>query len=407
MERGAVQYFFFSYARNDSVDPYLRQFYDDLCNELSVRAGIRKESTGFFDIDQPTGTNWPATTGEAVGTCKVFVPVYSPWYFNSKPCGSEWHGFDRRLEQHRARTGETLASVLPVWWLPPEYEPPPTKYLHDTRDQFGVTYRESGLRSLITQAKHKDEYRAFLEKFAVQVRDAGRTPPRELHGVDLRTEPDAFARRVPTTAAAAVSGPKRVNFVVAVGSCEQMSTVRATLDAYGEGWDDWCPYVPDCVEPVVLKAQDVAVEQRMISGPVPAGRDLIDVLDLAQQRREIVVLIVDPWAVGLDDYRELLALLDTRRYNNVTIMFPGDEGEPRTLSNGVDAGDVLRLCIGNWLDDQSRAVRQDLGTVAKFEDELKRALIDTRARIVNRADVARRVRQSGATTRPVLIGPEG
>lgn len=403
-----MQYFFFSYARRDSADdPYLRTFYDDLCRELSIRAAVEKETTGFFDIDQPTGTTWPTTTGEAVGTCKVFVPVYSPWYFNSKACGSEWHGFDRRLKQHQLHTGETLASVLPVWWVPPNYKPPATQNLHDTRDQFGATYREFGLRTLISQKRHEDEYRAFLEKFAIQVRDAGQQPPRELRGIDLRTEPNAFAERVPTAAAAAASGPRKVNFVVAAGSSEQMRDVRDVVDTYGETWDDWRPYVPYCADPVVLKAQNVAVEQRLISSPAPLARGLIDVLDEAQRRCEVVVLVVDPWAVGIDDYRDLLTLLNDKRYHNVTIMLPGNESELRTLPSGADAGDVLHTCIGNWLDDQSRAVRQDLGTVAKFEDELKRALIETRARIVNRATVVRRVQQAGAASRPVLVGPEG
>ncbi|MFI6094185.1 TIR-like protein FxsC [Lentzea sp. NPDC051213] len=409
MERGAVPYFFFSYARNDSkVDSHLRDFYDDLCKELFARGSIKLEETGFFDINQQTGTNWPTVAGEAVGNAKVFVPVYSSWYFGSETCGREWNGFARRLEQHRIQTGETLASILPVWWVPPTYRPDATKDMHDTRDQFGSTYRENGLRSLMTRGM-EPEYRAFVEKFALQVLEAGRMPPRPLSGINLRTEPNAFARQAPTTTAPAAqfSGPKKVNFVVAAGTSAEMRAVRESLEAYGETWDDWKPYLPRCSDPVVLQAQTVAVERRLISEPAAVDHDLIPMLDKASKRSELVVLIIDPWVVGIEHYRARLEELENKRYKNVAILLPGDENEPRLLPDGVDAGDVLRMCIGDWLDDQPRRARQDLGTAEKFEEALKHTLIDIGARIVNHGQVARRVQQGGASSRPVLVGPEG
>lgn len=403
-----MQYFFFSYTRKDSVDEYLRMFYDDLCRELSIRGGVDLEKTGFFDIDQPTGSDWPSNTGDAVGTCKVFVPVYSPSYFLSSVCGREWHGFDRRVEEHLARTGTRLASILPVWWVPPNDNAPATQNLHDTRDQFGPAYKELGLRSLLTQRnRYGDEYRAFVEKFALQVFEAGKVAPNALTGINLRTEPNAFEKRVPTAAAKRISGPKWVNFVVAAGSSAEMQDVREVLDTYGDTWDEWTPYLPACSDPVVLKAQNVAVDQRLVSGPAPVGEDLIDVLDTAEKNRELVVLIVDPWAVGIDRYRELLGKLDSKRYKNVAILLPGAEGEPRLMSNGVNAADLLHMCIGNWLDDPSHSARQDLDTVEKFEEILKQTLVDIRARILKHSEVARRVQQGAAMSRPVLVGPEG
>lgn len=407
MERGAVQYFFFSYTRKDSVDRYLRMFYDDLCTELSIRGGVRLENTGFFDITQQTGTDWPTNTGEAVGTSKVFVPVYSPSYFNSKICGSEWHGFDRRLERHLAQTGKRSASILPVWWVPPDHKPPATQNLHDTRDQFGTTYRDLGLRSLMTQRRHRDDYRAFVEGFALQVFEAGKTPPSPLYGIDLRAEPSAFEERVPTAEAKQVSGPKRVNFVVAAGSSSEMRDVRAALDTYGDAWDEWAPYLPKCTDPVVLKAQNVAVDQRLLSGPAPVEDDLITVLDEAEKHRELVVLIIDPWVVGIDRYRELLGQLDSKRYKNVAILMPGTKGEPRVMPNGVDTADLLHMCIGNWLGDPPQNAHQDLDTIEKFEEVLKHTLVEIRARIVKHYEVARRVEQGVAMSRPVLVGPEG
>ena len=408
MERGVVHHFFFSYARRDSADdPYLRRFYEDLRKEVSSRGGVEKESAGFFDIHQPTGTDWPTTSGTAVGSCKVFVPVYSPWYFNSDACGSEWHGFGRRLTQHHARTGEHLASVLPVWWLPPNTRPPATQNLHDTRDQFGATYREFGLHTLIRQKRCQDEYLTFLNGFALQILKAAEKPPCPIAGINLRTEPNAFAQSVQVEEKSQAGGSKVINFVVAAGTSAEMQNVRQVLDTYGRTWRDWAPYVPRYCDPLVLKAQDVAVEQRMISGPVLAGDDLIQVLDRAKKNQELVVLLVDPWIVGIERYRDLLEQLGSRRYMNVAILLPGDNAELRALPNGTDVGDVLRMCIGDWLDEP-RSARQDLDTVEKFEDVLRSAIIDIRKRIVNHGEVARRVNVKGSgSSRPVLVGPEG
>lgn len=410
VKRGPVPYFFFSYARKDAVDPYLRTFYEDLCRELSVRAGVDLEEAGFFDVDQATGAMWPETTGRALSMCRVFVPVYSPSYFGSDGTrGQEWNAFYRRLHDHWQQTGQTLACIVPVWWLPPQAQPPAARFLHDTRDQFGPEYREYGLRYLMQLRENEDRYRDFLVQFAIKVGDTGRTPPRPLTDLDLLKEPNAFTQRsrpeaVTTTG---VSGPKRVTFVVAAGTRAQMETVRAVLSVYGDTWDEWRPYHPECVDPIVLRAQGVAVAQRMISGPVLADDNLLRLLDGAQDRREVVILIVDPWVLGLDRYREMLQSLDSRRYGNVAILVPGRADEPLVLSNGLDARDMLRICLGNWIDGDQQGVRRDIDSVEKFEAVLRQVLIEIRTRIVNRAVVARRVEQGIRTSRPVLIGPEG
>lgn len=401
-------YFFLSYSRRDGKDQLVRRFFDDLSREVEARAGVPFEEAGFLDVDQSTGTEWPATTAEAVGTCRVFVPLYSPSYFASEICGQEWHLFQRRLDAHQRATGESLARILPVWFVPPLRQPPVTERLHDTRDRFDADYRRYGLRYYLNLRDNESRYQDFLARFTEELVAAGDPAPPQFTGVNLLAEPNAFmvdATSLPAPVVAK-SGPKRVTFVVATGTSAEMAAVREVLEAYGDSWDDWRPYQPDCPDPILLRAQGVAHTQSMISGPRPADEGLMNLLDTAKTNHEAVVLVLDPWVLGLDTYFRLLQRLDERRYGNVAILVPGAQTDVPVLTTGLSVRELLQACLGNWMEGEPRDFRQHLHTMEEFEDVLAQVLVEIRARIVNRAVANRRV-AGGRSTRPILTGPEG
>lgn len=409
--------FFLSYARADvyvrgSQDPYLDAFFDRLSNEVSVRGGRALGLSGFLDREQPAGAYWPRTTGQALGTCSVFVPAYSPNYFASYACGQEWHAFAGRLHAHRQATGTWLESILPIWWIPPAQElPEAARHLQHTRDQFGPEYREHGLRTLMMNSRYESQYHDVLEGFARQVVAAAQRPappPREL---DLLTEPSAFAaaagRTAPRTLAGTrASGPKTVRFVVAAAGRAQMRAVRTILDAYGEDYTDWRPFHASCTDPIAMRAQGVASDQKLLSGLLPADDSLFALLEEARRRMELVVVLVDPWSVELPAYERLFARLDAIRSGNSAILVPGDSpGAPEIVPEGTKL--KLYAFLGNWKDGGERAYREDLTSVEEFEMVLGEILVDIRARIVNRATILKRVTEAGPLSRPVLTGPGG
>ncbi|MFC6080403.1 TIR-like protein FxsC [Sphaerisporangium aureirubrum] len=400
-----MAYFFFSYARADALDDYLRRFYEDLRRELATRAGIAIEDAGYLDIHEAAGTTWTTGLGKALAEAKVFVPAYSPAYFSSRACGQEWHTFAARVDRHRRTTGQAVTGIVPVWWVPPLSLPPRVRVVQDTRDQFGEGYREYGLRYLMQLRENASRYQDFLVRFTTMLMTAGAGPPAPGSVVDLETQPDAFVRDdedAPAGGAGQVSGPKRVTFVVAAGSRTQMRVLRTTLDVYGDEWDEWRPYYPVCPDPIALRAQSVATAQRMFSSLQPAGERLFELLTRALTSKELVVLIVDPWAAGLEEYRRLLDRLNGLRNNNLAVVVPWDGAEaPDTTTL-----DALYLALANWAEAGRPGFSGDIRSMEDFEKILVQVLVEIRARIVRWDTVARRVAGT-PMARPILTGPGG
>ncbi|MFI9006000.1 TIR-like protein FxsC [Actinosynnema sp. NPDC053489] len=404
---GLVPYFFFSYSRVDALDRFVHRFYRDLERELSVRGGLVDGDVGYLDVDQAPGVEWSKNAGAALSTCDVFVPLFSPTYFTRPYCGREWHAITARLAAHRAATGTSPAVIVPVWWLPLPGDPPADiGRFQDTRDLFGPEYRRDGLRYLMQLKGNRDAYLDFVVGFTRLVLHAGRTPAAAVEPVDLATLPDAFAAGSASSAPPASPPPaggsrRRVTFVVVAAGHDRMRAVRtAGLDVYGDDWDDWRPYHPECPDPIALRAQGVAMSQRLLSWFQPADENLFELLDAAQRRRELAVLIVDPWAVGLPGYNALLEQLNTRRYGTTSIIVPWEDPEPDSAVR-----DVLHVVLENWTDGGDSVFRDDIGSMREFEERLAQVLVDIRASVLRKAEVARRVREAGPTSRPLLTGP--
>lgn len=402
-----MPYFFFSYSRADAVDSYLYRFFDELNREMALRSGIPEADAGFLDRDQQPGVEWATNTSAAVNTCNVFVPVYSPNYFTSSYCGQEWHAFNARVSAHRDTTGETLACVVPVWWVPLDREPPPSAArLQDTRDLFGDDHRDYGARFLLRLKENNEHYSRYLVQFTNLVLAAGENPPAAGQVVDLASMPNAFdaerqapaPRHGPRTA---ISTKKKVTFVVVATGHDRMCTIRqASLDVYGEDGDEWRPYHPGCSDPVALRAQGVAVAQELLSNTQHAGQDLFELLAAAEDRRELVILIIDPWVSALPDYGQLLTRLNGKRYGTTAIIVPSDENVP-----GGAIRDKLRVLLENWTDNDDHTFRDGIPSMSEFENNLAQMLVAIRGRILKKATVARRVLATGPMSPPLLTGP--
>jgi hypothetical protein len=121
---GDVPYFFLSYARtprtdqNPSVDPnlWVHKLYADLSAE--VLELVNSPIAGFMDREIRVGMPWSRQLMTALATCKVFVPLYSPRYFDSENCGKEWYVFSRRVLDQKARKPETEMAIVPALWVP-------------------------------------------------------------------------------------------------------------------------------------------------------------------------------------------------------------------------------------------------------------------------------------------------
>lgn len=408
---GTVPYFFLSYSRKDAPDGFLYKFYNDLCRELLIRGGPTvgpAHSVGFLDTNQKPGTDWAINTGEALGNCTVFVPVYSPNYFTSSYCGKEWHGFTRRLAIHQRTHDIALASIVPCQWVRLlEESPQAAQFVQDTRDNFGPEYKEYGLRFLMQLKENESKYKDFLVKFTYMLVGAGtRQSADSLSDINLLTEEDAFAVeaapiRTAQNQSARARDAARVTFVVAAASRGEMEGIRTTVDVYGDDWTDWRPYHPSCPDPIALRAQSVASSQHMLVGFDPIDEGIFQLLEKAQRRNEVVVIIVDPWAVGLDEYKRIFKKLDSLRYRTAAVVVPWESAD--VIEGKVR--DALYLCLANWVESGKSAFRQDISSMEEFEKILGQMMVEIQNRILRWAEVHRRVQEEGPRARPILANP--
>jgi hypothetical protein len=151
----ARPYFFFSYAHSgDDRDVF--EFFDLLCQHLRQFTTIpADESPGYLYNRQQLGTPWHAGLRRALAHCRVFVPLYSPRYFQSRWCGQEWDAFDRRQDVLRQQGEYAFSAIVPVLWVGSHglRLPSCARRLQYDNSWLGSRYRELGVYGL----KHEDQ----------------------------------------------------------------------------------------------------------------------------------------------------------------------------------------------------------------------------------------------------------
>lgn len=403
--------FFFSYARADSVvDPLLKRFYEELSAEVATRgAAATGEPAGFLDGGIPTGADSVLRIARAVGSCKVFVPIYSPNYFDREFTGQEWQAFDQRLAVHEQATGRRPDAVVPVWWLPPRRDLPMVAGpLQHPFDQVTPEFRTRGLRYLLQRKASRDDYYKVLVDLTERILRAADDPPGPATFTDVSRLPNAFARPADEApqrrdaAGAPVAGPRHVTFLVAAGGRGDMQLLRSDLEVYGDDWADWRPYHPVCSDRIAVRAQQEASSQDMTSAADIVTGAIFETLERAKERNELVVVLLDPWALHLPQYEALLARLDGVRSQHAAVLVPWEPGHVPPTGHGTALQDKLIAVLGGWADAGEYAYRGELTSIEVFADSLQQVLMAVRARVVSRAEVARRAAEAGPSLRPSL-----
>jgi len=170
-------YFFLSYAHSVPVampnqsdsDYWVRRFFEDLGGAVGTRVGRHDPATvGFFDGLLEPGADFRRDLCEALGYAHVFVPLYSPGYFNNAWAVGELASFRSRL----GRLGAARAArhVVPVVWIPlPPWETRPE--IDEALALVGKSqdYAENGLRALCKLGAYRDAYEELVSALADRI----------------------------------------------------------------------------------------------------------------------------------------------------------------------------------------------------------------------------------------------
>ncbi|MBV9172633.1 MAG: toll/interleukin-1 receptor domain-containing protein, partial [Chloroflexi bacterium] len=253
--------FFFSYARADTDDT-LQRFFSDLAGEVAKRAGlgmVAPEDVGFLDTHSlKTGVEWEREIADALQTCNVFVPLYSPNYFNSRFCENEWQRFYDRQNLYMAGHPQEPrpGTLIPVPWIPTKWKPQPypprVMTIVYAQPNAPPAYVESGLRQMSRlPSTYGDAYTALVADLAGQIVQAANDfsmpplPARPTFDDGLNT----FSFHSPPGAPVRITepplGPRKAMFVIVAARPQDLAGMRKQLDAYGDvGERDWRPFKP-------------------------------------------------------------------------------------------------------------------------------------------------------------------
>ena len=414
--------YFFSYARSD-CDADLTRFSGELLARVGALRGIALADVGFGDTGSvEPGDEWPSKVSRALQDAKLFLYVRSPYYFTRPFCGLEWRAFEMRIDADRTHRESGLRLMVPVNWIPTDGAanviPAYANDLQYTHESFGPEYLRRGLSALM-KSNDQGPYRLFIEAFAQHLVKLVKAPyalPPVDPAPDVRSLTSAF-----DTASKAASAdktlpaplrpatgriPRRAFFAVAAGLHADASAADATASAWGsfvDAYDDadpdfWKPYfAPHTYELGVVLSKWLSEE-----GYLPHAihvPELVGELRAVQRSRDLFLLFVDPWSVGLPAYKTWLEQYDALANLNsgvVVVVGPCRLPAPQIL-DGLD----------EVLANRRGGVDRDAFVMAAAPEELeavvRRILATLRAR-VSRSRAGGPDKLAGSAP-PTLSGP--
>jgi FxsC-like protein len=413
--------FMLSYDREDGDGGYVGEFFDALSDELARRrAGWKKAASGYLDVKQRTGSKWPDRLGEALRTARIFIPLFSERYFESVYCGREWTAFADRVRNYESLENRVTELIIPVLWEErPKQRPAVAQNLQYKEDKFPARYAERGLRRIVKlRTRFEVEYDEILSVLAdriLECYDAYPMPPGN-RLIDINVVADAFheplttpglARQQPASAPRA--GPRRVHFVMAAATAAEIGGERADPgERYGAEADEWMPFWPDCSDPLILDAFDVAAEMvpRLLPRQVSALRaDLVRLISEAEQVNAIVVLLVDAWTLRLPDYSAALRPYDDYFSLHTAVVVLISAADPETRSQLPALQAAARALFAKNYRGRRELYRDSVTSLADFRRELGEVLVRAQAQVFDTADVARPVGLDEVIPRPMITGP--
>lgn len=402
----STPWFFFSYARTDAGTEHLKTFYSDLVYEVRRKAGLHNDTPeshiGFMDTGISLGADWAQRLGNALHTCRTFICLYSPSYFKSPDCGKEFQVFNSRLDEYIRASGSKIERpnlIFPVLWDTPRIItkslPPAVSGIEYINDSLGELYASKGLYILskVRSQENVNAYNQFVLSFAeliVQEADPNRLPPSspprpfEQEKNAFQTVADEGAQGITATTR---GGPNAAHFVYVAGSNSELGSVRRKVDCYGEDEKEWRPFHPGLEKPVWLISQSVATTEGLEYSRLCIDEDFIGRLREAEEKNVIVVIVVDPWSIQVESYKNKMTEFDRRDFLNCGILIPWNEQDEETcqsmhaLQRGVQATFERKFFLNPTY------FRGSIRSPEELQKQICDTINEVRARLIKRAEI--------------------
>lgn len=412
-------YFFISYARGDRNDTedYIQTFFNDLSREVSSRVSDPVTTVGFIDATNiEDGDTWPEALQTGLQASRVMVSLYSSKYFNSLYCGREWEIFRLRQQAYLSaagRGGKNPPVILPVLWaaahsLPKELPEAVTniQYKHVS---FGEEYAKEGLRYLMKLISNKDAYQEFLTRLADRIEEVATSyplPPLR-NFPELKKTDSAFVIRNQRVAA---SGPNTAELVFIAAGRDELTPIkdrRTNLDFYGNSGSDWRPYHPEVQEDIWLLAQKIAIQANFRTDRMTIDDGLIEKIAEAQRGNQVVVIIIDTWALLLDFYAKRMREYDERRFLNSVVLILWNLNDQETYKQCDVLDETIVEVFTNITATNMRDFYGAIRSQSELEEKLKTSLNEIRMRLINKGEAKKRISSLRMIAQPLISAIPG
>lgn len=374
-------YFFLSYARTPKRDPadkedpdrWVYKLYKDLCAVILQLTEVDAGEAGFMDRENRLGTEWSPELVNALQRCRVFVPLYSRRYFESKYCGKEWFAFARREITSRARGDVAASAIVPALWtrMDPSRIPRIAQSVQFDDGTLGERYCTEGFYGIMKLQNYRSDYQRAVHKLAQRIVDIGdaitvhdddETAASSLRVPDFESLPSAFG---PDSVTRTTDGELQIS--VLAHDVSTLPPGRAS-DYYGETPYTWSPYQPDYPQPVADYAANLATKcldckptVAPFAGSGPRAGD-------NGQLPPPSLCLVDAWVTQSDAHRDLLSRLNQIEESWVSVLIPWNSKDEGMSTAEEDLRRQLYALLGRKLDSVPRRCAMAANGIPTLED---------------------------------------
>jgi FxsC-like protein len=419
-------WFFLSYARVDGKgNSWIEKFYLDLAGEVRRSAPLgtdtKEGDIGFYDVESiETGDYWDQKLVKGIQSCRVLVCLYSPAYFYSEFCGKEFQVFSDRVYAYNNQNPPPL--IIPVLWDNPDQFPKPlpmaVKRIQFEHKKLGETYVKQGLEVLVRNQKYQDDYQEFLKAFGDLVAEAGKTyhPLKPLPNFpSFDKARSAFEEKEKLSQEAerqSQEGLKvvKVIFVAGQGAEFEANKIKKELDAYTiTGGPLWRPYYPDDYYAANFTGE-VAKAENLTLHPILLNDDKLDFIkEIRKAERDgtMVVIIVDPWSVQIQRYKNYMKDYDAQRFFNCGVIVVWNENDNETKLNKETLRREVETTFERLSLYQDTYFRSSISSPEELKKELTDTIYKIRDMISRQGQLRAHVKSTSGESFPMLNSPQG
>ncbi|MFI7029785.1 TIR-like protein FxsC [Microbispora rosea] len=290
-------YFFLSYApippydATSKNDPnrWVVKLFGDLCTHIMQMTDAPAGRAGFMDLEPRAGDHWPDRLAEALATCRVFVPLYSPRYFESEQCGREWAAFQRRVDFSEGPDGWMPPAIVPALWVPVRNDDLPgvARSIQFMDDAMGTRYQDQGFYGLSKISSMRRHYQQATYALARRIIEVAMSTH-----VSVLDRPPRFDELRSAFHDSPSRRPLRVTVVAP--DLDHLPHGRAP-HTYGRAPEDWAPFPEGGnPRPLASQAEEIAAAQGF-RAEIGSLDDHVAALESGDPPDGPVVLVVDPW----------------------------------------------------------------------------------------------------------------